>query len=217
MVAEVRPAVVRIDNTATGDGGSGVIVERAGSAAYAVTNWHVVEGAGQVTVTVNDRETYSGQILGSSAAQDLAVVQICCGTFTVAAFGDAWGLQTGGGCRVRAGIPGAATVTRGIVSAVRYDDVYRAWIIQTDAPINPGNSAGALFSQRGEVLGINTFKATDVAIEGLGFAISASTVEPMLPQLKVSTPVPTPRPTPVLAPTPAAVSALGLWTVSSAS
>ena len=61
----------------------------------------------------------------------------------------------------------AATVTRGIVSAVRYDDVHRAWVIQTDAPINPGNSGGALFSQRGEVLGINTFKATDVAIEGL--------------------------------------------------
>ncbi len=214
MVAEVRPAVVRIDNTATGGGGSGVIVDTSGSAAYVVTNWHVVEGAGQVAVTVNDTESYTGQILGSSAAQDLAVVQICCGTFTVADFGDAWGLQSG--TEVMAvgyalGIPGAATVTRGIVSAVRYDDTYRAWVIQTDAPINPGNSGGGLFSQRGELLGINTFKATDVAIEGLGFAISASTVEPMLPRLKVSTPVPTPVPTPrhTPRPTPAPTSA---WT-----
>ena len=95
MVAKVRPAVVRIDNVATGGGGSGVIVETTGSTAYVVTNWHVVEGASQVIVTANDTETYTGQILGSSAAQDLAVVQICCGTFTVATFGDAWGLRTG--------------------------------------------------------------------------------------------------------------------------
>ena len=118
-----------------------------------------------------------------------------------ALWGNAAGLQTGTeviNIGYPLGIPGEATVTRGIVSAVRYDPVVRSEVIQTDAAINPGNSGGPMFSVNGEVLGINTFKWVEEGVEGVGFAISGTVVQGEIPTLLAgvtATATPTPRST----------------------
>ena len=159
MVKQVRPAVVRIE-TSIGSG-SGVIFETQGQSAYVITNYHVVEGYGQVNVVVNDSATYRGTVRGSDHTRDLAVVSICCGRFESLNFGDASLLEPGDevvAIGYALGLLGEATITRGIVSAIRYDAGHRSDVIQTDAAINPGNSGGPMLSLSGEILGINTFR-----------------------------------------------------------
>ena len=206
---QVRPAVVRIQ-TISGSG-SGVIFETQGRTGYVVTNHHVIEGDVQVSVIVNDSTTYSGSVLGTDSIRDLAVVSICCGSFQALPFGNAAALQPGDevvAIGYALGLPGEATVTRGIVSAVRYDSAYRSDVIQTDAAINPGNSGGPILSVSGEILGINTFRYDESQsgrpTEGLGFAISGTTVQQQIPTLQASLPAPTPTPTrrPTATPTP---------------
>ena len=206
---QVRPAVVRIQ-TSSGSG-SGVIFETQGRTGYVVTNHHVVEGDVQVSVIVNDSTTYSGSVLGTDSIRDLAVVSICCGSFQALPFGNAAALQPGDevvAIGYALGLPGEATVTRGIVSAVRYDSTRRSDVIQTDAAINPGNSGGPILSVSGEILGINTFRYDESQsgrpTEGLGFAISGTTVQQQIPTLRAGPPAPTPTPTrrPTATPTP---------------
>ena len=141
-----------------------------------VTNYHVVEGAAEVTVTVNDSAEYRGTVLGTDPVRDLAVVRICCGSFRTLSFGDASRLAPGDevvAIGYSLGLPGAASITKGIVSAMRYDSGYRSDVIQTDAAINPGNSGGPMLSMDGQILGINTFRIDEAesgrAAEGLGF------------------------------------------------
>ena len=147
MVKQVRPAVVRIE---TGSGtGSGAIFETQGRTGYVITNHHVVEGHGQVSVTVNDTTTYQGTVLGVDRFRDLAVVSICCGRFHALPFGDASRLEPGDeivAIGYALGLSGEATITRGIVSAIRYYSDYRSDVIQTDAALNPGNSGGPMLS-----------------------------------------------------------------------
>ncbi len=196
MVKQVRPAVVRISSP-TGTG-TGVIFDTSGETGYVVTNYHVVEGRTSVNVTVRDSATHSGKVLGVDTVRDLAVISICCGNFTSLAFGDASALDPGDevvSIGYALGIQGTATVTKGIVSAVRYDQQYQAQVIQSDAPINPGNSGGPMLSLDGLVLGINTFKFRDVGVEGLGFAISAETVLERIPVLREGTALPSPTAT----------------------
>ena len=204
MVRRARPAVVRI-SSGTGTG-TGVIFDTQGRTGYVVTNEHVVEGQSRVTVTVNDSTTYSGTVLGVDAVRDLAVVSICCGDFTALEFGDAAGLEAGDevvNIGYALGIEGSATVTKGIVSALRWDSNHQAYVIQSDAVINPGNSGGPMLSAVGQILGINTFKYEETAsgrpTEGLGFAISAVTVQQRIPVLRAGTAIPTATPT---SPTP---------------
>ena len=213
MVKQVRPAVVRIQ-TSSGVG-SGVIFETQGQTGYVVTNHHVVEGDVQVSVIVNDSTTYSGSVLGTDSARDLAVVSICCGSFQSLPFGNAATLQPGDevvAIGYALGLPGEATVSLGIVSAVRYDSAFRSDVIQTDAAINPGNSGGPMLSLSGEILGINTFRYDESQsgrpTEGLGFAISGTTVQRQISTLPVGTPAPTPTPTrrPTATPPPAQAS-----------
>ena len=170
---QVRPAVVRI--TSNAGTGTGVIYDSQGRTGYVVTNYHVVEAQSRVNVTVNDSTRYSGTVLGVDAVRDLAVVSICCGNFKVLEFGDATRLAAGDevvNIGYALGIEGAATVTRGIVSALRYDSDHQAYVIQSDAPINPGNSGGPMLSPDGRVLGINSFVyVSDYGAEGIGFAI----------------------------------------------
>ena len=180
--------MVRIQ-TSSGSG-SGVIFETQGRTGYVVTNHHVVEGEVQVSVIVNDSTTYRGSVLGTDSVRDLAVLSICCGSFQALPFGNAANLQPGGevvAIGYALGLPGEATVTRGIVSAVRYDSAYRSDVIQTDAAINPGNSGGPMLSLSGEILGINTFRYDESQsgrpTEGLGFAISGTTVQQQIPTL----------------------------------
>ena len=205
MVKRARPAVVRIESVF--GSGSGAIFETEGRTAYVITNHHVVEGSAEVNVTVNDSTTYRGTVLGTDAVRDLAVVRICCGSFRSLAFGDASGLDPGDevvAIGYALGLSGQATITRGIVSARRYDSLRQSDVIQTDAAINPGNSGGPMLSLSGEILGINTFRIDEAEsgriAEGLGFAISEETVRGRIPALKAGSPSPTPtrrpRPTP---------------------
>ena len=216
MVKQVRPAVVRIQ-TSSGSG-SGAIFDTQGQTGYVITNHHVVEGDVQVSVIVNDSTTYSGSVLGTDSVRDLAMVSICCGSFQTLPFGNAATLQPGDevvAIGYALGLPGQATVTRGIVSAVRYDSTHRSDVIQTDAAINPGNSGGPMLSMLGEILGINTFRYDESQsgrpTEGLGFAISGTTVQQQIPTLRASTPAPTPTPTrrPTATPTPGQTSDFG--------
>ena len=207
MVRRARPAVVRI-SSGTGIG-TGVIFDTQGRTGYVVTNEHVVEGQSRVSVTVNDSTTYSGTVLGVDAVRDLAVVSICCGDFTALEFGDADGLEAGDevvNIGYALGFSGEATVTKGIVSALRYDSRYQAYVIQSDAVINPGNSGGPMLSAAGQILGINTFKYEETEsgrpTEGLGFAISAVTVQQRIPILRAGTAIPTATPAPRPTPTP---------------
>ena len=198
--------------------GSGVIFETQGQTGYVITNHHVVEGDVQVSVIVNDSTTYSGSVLGTDSVRDLAVVSICCGSFRDLPFGNAAALQPGDevvAIGYALGLPGQATVTRGIVSAVRYDSTHRSDVIQTDAAINPGNSGGPMLSMSGKILGINTFRHEKTQsgrpVEGLGFAISGTTVQQQIPILRIGTPAPTPTPTrrPTATPTPGRTSDFG--------
>ena len=154
VLDQVRPSVVRI-NTDEGSG-SGVIFRVDDEIAYIMTNHHVVEDAGLIDVVVDDWVTYIGTVLGSDDARDLAVLRICCGDFQPAIFGDAYNLRPGTAVLTVGyplGISGQATATRGIVSAVRYEDRVRSEVIQTDAALNSGSSGGPLISLRGRGAG----------------------------------------------------------------
>ena len=194
--------------------GSGVIYEVYEHFAYVITNQHVVDQPGPMWVTVNDQDKHGGIILGVDPVRDLAVVLICCsGGFTSLPFGDASALEPGDevvNIGYALGIEGEATITRGIVSAIRYHPNLQSDVIQTDAAINPGNSGGPMLSLSGEMLGINTFKISETRVEGLGFAISEKTVQERIPVLQVDEEdytgrgpqLPTVTPKPVLTPTP---------------
>ena len=163
--------------------GSGVIISSDG---YILTNNHVVEGAKEVEVTLNDRKEFKAQIVGQDPKTDLAIVKIDAGKSLPAAnIGDSNALRVGDWV-LAIGNPFGLnqTVTSGIVSAKGrvigagpYDD-----FIQTDASINPGNSGGPLFNMRGEVVGINT--AIIAEGQGIGFAIPINTAKPLIPQLE---------------------------------
>ncbi len=191
IVAQTRPGVVRI--IAGQENGSGFIFENdlPDGGALLLTNYHVIEGHTSVQVTVEDENTYSGLVKGVDPQRDLAVVSICCGEFTALPFGDAEGLEAGSEV-VALGYPldlvGSATVTKGIVSANRFDVNRQLWVIQTDAPINPGSSGGPLLTSDGRVIGVNTYKrevsSTGRPVEGLGFALSEMSVQSQLPVLR---------------------------------
>ncbi len=76
------------------------------------------------------------------------------------------------------------TVTSGLVSAIEFDSGRNITWVQTDSAINPGNSGGAMLDLRGKVIGVVSAKLIGVAVEGVGFAISANTVNTFLPRLK---------------------------------
>ena len=168
-----------------------------------LTNYHVIEGGeGSITVTVDGTRIYNGVVVGYDAFKDVALLSICCSLwFTIAELSDD-GLAPVGTEVMALGYPlgtDELTLTRGIVSANLYYD--GDWI-QTDAAINPGNSGGPLISyDTGRVIGINTSKFIDESVEGIGYAISATTIAAILSDLELGTRterplVPTPTPIP---------------------
>ena len=210
MIEDVRSSVVRI-RTDKGSG-SGVIFELDDDVALVLTNDHVVENARDIQVEVNDSMTYKAESLGTDSVRDLAVLRICCGEFRALPFGNVSELKPGDevfAMGYALGLQGEATVTRGIISAIRYLDGRSSLVIQTDAAINPGNSGGPMLSEAGEIVGINAFGIretnTGTNVEGVGFAIAAPTIQEQLHTLKTSpqpTAEPTPQPTPELTPRP---------------
>ena len=169
--------------------GSGVIISPDG---YVVTNGHVVDGATQIKVTLNDRRVLSAKLIGVDKLTDLAVVKINASNLPSIAWGDSSKLQPGQTV-LAFGSPFGYfqfSVTRGIVSAVNrpnpYSDDARkpGGFIQTDAAINPGNSGGALVNSHGELIGINTFIISNSgSFAGAGFAIPSQIVRSTAEQL----------------------------------
>ncbi len=212
MVERTRSSIVRIE-TYSGTG-TGFIFETISEtalrqSALVLTNYHVVEDTSDIKVQVNNSRIYSGRVIGYDIIRDLAVLEICCDRFQALTLKDSSGVKSGNevvAIGYALGYSGSATVTRGIVSAVRWNPDHQSWVIQTDAPINPGNSGGPLLLATGEVVGINTFRDIRDNAQGLGFAISQRTLQGVLPDLKrgiriaSSTPTsaPTPTPTPNL-------------------
>lgn len=175
--------------------GSGVIFSSDG---YIVTNDHVVQGASSVTVTLSDGTTHPAQVVGGDASTDLAVIKINTGkALPTAAFADSSSV-TPGDLAIAIGNPlgpqYAQSVTQGIVGAVRPmlygldpNQSRVTEMIQTDAPVNPGNSGGPLCNAQGEVIGIVSMKTVTaepgVQAVGLSFAIPSSTVQKIVDQL----------------------------------
>lgn len=173
-------------STATAEG-SGVIISSDG---YILTNNHVVNSsssnsssfyelgkATKITVTLyNDTTEYEAKIIGTDSETDLAVIKIDKTDLTSATLGDSSTVQVGEWCMAIGNPLGMqSSVTTGTISALNREvtdsdgKIYK--VIQTDAAINSGNSGGALVNSNGEVIGINSIKASGTGVEGLGFAI----------------------------------------------
>lgn len=164
--------------------GSGIIYSEDG---YIITNYHVIENATSVTVTLSDGTEYEAQIVGSDSTSDLAVLKVNANNLPAAELGDSDKLQIGE-LVVAIGNPLGYenTVTDGIVSGLNrqltdYTDAMT--LIQTNAAINSGNSGGALVNSKGEVVGINSAKLVASNAEGMGFALSINEVKPIVEEL----------------------------------
>ena len=174
----VRPAIVQIRSQRPGPdvSGSGVFLRADG---HAVTNAHVVEGASSIAVVLASGRELSGRVVASDPVTDTAVIKVDGGPFPVADLGTATELKVGQ-MAIAIGSPlaltGGPSVTVGVVSALHRTVRTRGGLpmydmIQTDAPISPGSSGGALLDRQGRVIGITTAVAiTDAGPEGLGFA-----------------------------------------------
>ncbi|MGM0568568.1 MAG: Do family serine endopeptidase [Elusimicrobiota bacterium] len=167
--------------------GSGFIVDSEG---YVLTNYHVIEDAEEIKVTLYDEETYDAKVVGQDPRTDLAVVKIeASREFTPLAMGDSERIRVGDWV-IAAGSPFGLeqTFTAGIISAKRQDVQVQGQsfgeMIQTDASINRGNSGGPLVDRQGRAVGINTaiFAPTGV-FSGVGFAIPIDNAVRILDQL----------------------------------
>ena len=165
--------------------GSGVIISTDG---YIVTNNHVVEGADELTVTLNDNKEYSARIIGTDKTTDLALIKIDGKNLPAITIADSekikvgeWVLAVGNPFNL------TNTVTAGIVSA-KGRSLYQNGVesfIQTDAAINPGNSGGALVNTKGELIGINAMLYSQTgSFSGYGFAIPTSIMNKVVDDLK---------------------------------
>jgi serine protease DegQ len=171
--------------------GSGVIVDAAKG--YVLTNNHVVGGADDISVTLQDGRTFKGKLIGTDPDTDVAVVQIPAEHLQALPLADSAGLRVGDYV-VAVGDPFGLgqTVTAGIVSALGRSGLGRTAsdnggyqnFIQTDASINPGNSGGALVNLRGELVGINTMILSPTGGNvGIGFAIPSDLTHEVMTQL----------------------------------
>jgi S1-C subfamily serine protease len=192
-IAKVEPAVVELEVTTAQGGqiGSGVIIDANGDI---VTNNHVVNGAVSIKAVLSNGSTENAQLIGTSSANDLAVVRIApFSHMVVAQIADSSTLTIGQEVLAIGNPLGITeTVTSGIVSALNRSvtestgtTIARA--IQTDAAINPGNSGGALVNLQGQLVGIPTLTAvnteSNTAANGIGFAIPSSLVKTTVQQI----------------------------------
>jgi S1-C subfamily serine protease len=183
-VAErVRPSIAQVRVT-TGAGpvnGSGVMLRSDG---HVVTNWHLVGQAQTIKVVMANGKELPGHLVGTDRDTDLAILKVDGGPYPAATLGSAAALKLGQRA-IALGSPldlaGGPSVTVGVVSALHRQVEVREGVplldmIQTDAPISPGSSGGALLDRTGAVIGITTAVAVDGgATEGLGFATPIET------------------------------------------
>ena len=181
VVAFASQAVVRIEIEME-DGrvgiGSGFIVREDG---LLVTNRHVVGRSSVATVTLSDGVKKMGQVLVTDQESDLALIKIDAENLPVLEFGDSKELLLGQEIIVIGypkGLVGSATITKGLVSAIRENLFGLNSVIQTDAALNPGNSGGPMLDLTGKVIGVAQAKITDS--EGLNLGIPSGEVEPVI-------------------------------------
>lgn len=210
VVENVSPAVVGVTNIrlqanfwqhqdgSEGGTGSGVIYKIDNGYAYVVTNHHVIEGADTVEVVLSDETAIEAEILGSDLFSDLAVLRMDSSQVDKT-------IEMGSSDALKVGEPAIAignplghmfsgSVTFGVISGTqrtipqdfnqdgRAD--WQAEVIQTDAAINPGNSGGALINIEGQLIGINSMKINQTAVEGIGFAIPIDSARPIIEELE---------------------------------
>lgn len=178
IAERVRPAIVQLEvegNDLKGSG-SGVLLRSDG---HVLTNEHVIDGADKITVVMADGREFPGKLVGGDPDTDIAVVKIDGGEFASATLGSASNLKVGNQAIAIGsplGLAGGPSLSVGVVSALGRQVESRDGpplldMIQTDAPIAPGSSGGALLDSNGSVIGITTAIAvSDVGAEGLGFA-----------------------------------------------
>ncbi|KKK36843.1 serine protease [Mesobacillus campisalis] len=210
-VEKTGSAVVGITNIQTGGGfwfgsaqgqeagtGSGVIYKKEGDNAYVVTNYHVIEGANELEVSLSDGTKVPATLKGGDEWTDLAVLEISAENVeTVAEFGDSDNLKIGEPAIAIGnplGLRFSNSVTQGIISGLERAipvDInqdgqpdWQAEVLQTDAAINPGNSGGALINIDGQVIGINSMKIAQSAVEGIGLAIPINYAIPIIEDLE---------------------------------
>ena len=199
VVAKIKPSVVAINTEVvtfdilnqprTQEGtGSGWIIREDG---IIITNNHVVEGAKNIIVTLDDGRTFPVDMntIATDLRTDLAVLKIDAENLPAATIGDSLKLRVGDwlvaiGNSLGLGI----SATKGIVSALGVQLPVSPGqtlhdLIQTDAAINPGNSGGPLVNMAGEVIGITSIKVAQVGVEGMGYAISTNEAMPIIQQL----------------------------------
>ena len=178
--------------------GSGVIYKKDGDKAFVVTNHHVIEGATELEVSLADGTKLVAKLRGSDVWTDLAVLEIEGKEIkTIAEFGDSDQLKTGEPAIAIGnplGLTFSGSVTQGIISGlertipidINQDGVedWQAEVLQTDAAINPGNSGGALININGQVIGINSMKIAQSAVEGIGLAIPINYAIPIINDLE---------------------------------
>ncbi len=188
-VTESVVSITNISSVLGGSGGSGVIISTDG---YIITNYHVIEGAGRVEVTLPNNQQKTAKVVGTDPSTDLALLKVRATNLQPMTFGDSdqvqvgeWVLAIGNPFELE------STVTAGIVSAkARNIDILRESysiesFIQTDAAVNPGNSGGALVNAQGDLVGINSAIMSDGgSFEGYSFAIPANLVKKVITDLR---------------------------------
>ena len=164
----------RVERKQLAGAGSGVIISPDG---HIITNNHVIEGAAEISVTLNDNKTYMAELVGTDPKNDIALLKIESDeTLPVVPFGDSdstqigeWVLAVGNPFNL------TSTVTAGIISAKSRDLSGGQSFIQTDAAVNPGNSGGALVNVNGELVGINTAISSQTgSYVGYSFAVPSN-------------------------------------------
>ncbi len=165
--------------------GSGVIISSDG---YIVTNNHVIKGATDLEITLNNKEKYKATLVGTDSKSDIALLKIDAKNLPFITFGDSnsikvgeWVLAVGNPYNL------TSTVTAGIVSAKARDlkgNMKQDSFIQTDAAVNPGNSGGALVNTKGELIGINTAISSKTgAFVGYSFAVPSNIAKKVVEDL----------------------------------
>ncbi len=178
--------------------GSGIIIGTNETELLVVTNAHVVEDVDSLAVTFYDGSSANAIVKGMKSNKDLAVIAVKLNdipseaVYSTAKLGETSEIKVGNAAIAVGNSMGyGISVTTGCISAldrtVTVDKVEYSSLIQTDAAINPGNSGGALFNAYGEVIGINSVKMSTTGVEGMGYAISISSVKEIIEELSLQT------------------------------
>ncbi|MDG6909073.1 MAG: trypsin-like peptidase domain-containing protein [Nitrososphaerota archaeon] len=159
--------------------GSGIVLDRRG---LIVTNNHVIDGASQVNVGLGDGRTFTGEVVGSDEATDVAVIRVEASDLPAADLGDSEAVRVGQFVLAignALALPGGPTVSMGVLSAkgrpLPGTDFIFEGLLQTDAAVNPGNSGGPLADLDGRIIGMTTMMIPYA--QGMGFAIPINTVK----------------------------------------